>query len=139
MKRQSRVRRLALQGLCCLDSQGESAMELVDDFIADSRQPLETVDDARKLLRAVWAQREMLDASLTRHARNWQLHRLALVDRNVLRLAAYEMFETAVPHKVAITEAMALAGDFSTAESPRFVNAICDAIAKEIQAQTQRD
>ncbi len=119
--------------------QGEKVLDLVDQFIDDARQSAEIITQARRLVRQVWNQKEMLDQALGRHARNWQLGRLALVDRNILRLAAFEMFEARVPPKVAITEAMALGREFSTAESPRFINGVCDAIAREIHEQTRRD
>jgi N utilization substance protein B len=136
VKKLTRSRRLALQGLCCLDAQGDDAMDLAEGFIDDSKDDLDTRSRAKDLLRRTWGQREMIDQTLTRHARNWSLGRLAMVDRNILRLAVYEMFETDVPYKVAISEAMALAGDFSTAESPRFVNGILDAVAREIREDT---
>ena len=133
----TRARRLALQGLCCLDTQGGKVLDLIDDFVADSNEGDEINDTARDLLRHAWAQHEIYDGILKRHARNWELTRLALVDRNILRLATHELYETPTPFRVVISEAMALAREFSTAESPRFINGILDAIAREIHADTE--
>ena len=127
-----RARRLALQGLCCLDVQGERARGLVDSFLDDSREPPETLAAARELLAAAWADRAACDELLARHARNWELSRLALVDRNILRLAACELRQGKTPVRVVISEALKLAGEFSTSESPRFVNGVLDAVAKQI-------
>jgi len=82
--------------------------------------------------------KEQCDAILLRHARNWELSRLALVDRNILRLAVAEMRLGRTPHKVAITEAIKLAQEFSTAESPRFVNGVLDAVAREVFAGEEK-
>ena len=134
MKSPRRARRLALQALCCLDVQGEHAMELAAMFITDSREPPETIAAAGELLRQAYATREKSDQWLSRHARHWELGRLALVDRNILRLAVHEMLSGRIPPKIAITEALRLAQEFSTAESPRFVNGILDAVYKEMRA-----
>ena len=127
-----RARRLALQGLCCLDVQGEQAMPLVEHFIDDSRENPDVIADARSLLGKTFARRDECDKLLARHARHWQLTRLAMVDRNILRLGTYELLSASAPPKVVISEAIRLAREFSMAESPRFVNGILDAVAKEI-------
>lgn len=111
---------------------------MAEAFIDDSRDDLDTRSRGKDLLRGAWDKRDMVDQTLQRHARNWSLGRLAMVDRNVLRLAVYEMYETDVPPKVAISEAMALAEDFSTSQSARFVNGILDAVAREIREHTSR-
>ncbi len=77
--------------------------------------------------------RDEADAIMTRHAKHWDLQRLALVDRNVLRLTIAEMIDGRTPAKVAITEGIKLAQEFSTAESPRFINGILDAVARELE------
>ena len=73
-----------------------------------------------------------IDARITRASRNWRLERMARVDRNLLRLAVYEMtYESEVPDKVAINEAIEIAKRFGTAESPAFVNGILDRVLGE--------
>jgi N utilization substance protein B len=132
-----RARRLALQGLCCLDVQGEHAADLVDEFLRDSREPPPTLEAAAELLQAVRAAAGDCDALLARHARNWDLPRLALVDRNILRLACYELLAGRTPLKVVISEAIKLAHEFSAAESPRFINGVLDAVARELLEHRQ--
>ena len=121
-----------MQALCCLDVQGRGALDLAMEFIADSREPHDTIRQARKLATDCFHQREQTDQILARHARHWDMHRLALVDRNILRLAAHELLEGSAPPKAIISEALQLAKEFSSAESPRFVNGILDAVAREI-------
>jgi N utilization substance protein B len=132
VKRRHRARRLTLQGLCCLDVQDAHVKDLVEEFISDNRVDREVAADALALLRGAFEGRAESDVLLRRHTRHWNLERLALVDRNILRLAAYEMSVAGTPHKVAISEAMHLAREFSTAESPRFVNGILDAVHTEL-------
>lgn len=139
MKPSRRARRLALQALCCLDVQGDKVMDLVRLFITDSRETPETLATATDMLEQAFASRQESDCWLSRHARHWELGRLALVDRNILRLAVCEMVSGRTPPKVAITEALRLAQEFSTAESPRFVNGILDAVYKEMQANIAPD
>ena len=78
-----RARRLALQGLCCLDAQGPGAAELVHEFLADSHETPETIGAAHVLLRDAYADREACDEMLARHARHWELHRLARLAGNL--------------------------------------------------------
>jgi N utilization substance protein B len=124
---------LVLQGLCCLDAQGSKALELVVAFIDDSRDSPETISAARRLLQQAFADCPACDELLARHARHWELSRLAMVDRNILRLATSELRAGQVPYKAVISEAIALAKEFSSAESPRFVNGVLDAVAREVR------
>ena len=132
MNRRHRARRLALQALSCLDVQGTKAREGVLEFIDESRDPPEVRQTARGMLDAALADRDACDALVASHARHWGLDRLALVDRNILRLAVSELRGGSTPRKVVITEALQLAKEFSTAESPRFINGVLDAIAKDL-------
>jgi len=124
---------LALQGLCCLDVQGPDALDLIEAFIADSKESPQAQAAAGELMRGCLARRDECDAMLARHARHWDLSRLAMVDRNALRLAAHELLSGRTPYKVVISEALRLAREFSTADSPRFVNGVLDAVARELR------
>jgi N utilization substance protein B len=77
---------------------------------------------------------ERIDALIARHAENWRLDRMAVVDRNLLRLATYEfLFDTETPKTVVINEAIEIARRFSAQESPQFINGILDSIRKEVE------
>lgn len=108
-------------------------MDLALDFIEDSRESPQIIQTAGKMLAETFRESAKIDALLARHARHWEMSRLAMVDRNILRLAAWEISSGSTPPKVAISEAIKLAREFSTAESPRFVNGVLDAVAKELQ------
>ena len=107
-------------------------MSSASQFVDDSREPSATLSSAKSLLLKTTAVRSELDDVLRRHARHWQLSRLALVDRNILRLGVWEMLYGGTPPKVAISESLKLAQEFSTGESPRFVNGVLDAVYREL-------
>jgi N utilization substance protein B len=83
------------------------------------------------LVAGVAAEREALDRCIAEHARNWRVDRMAAVDRNVLRLAAFELLRTDTPRSVVLNEAVELARDFGAERSPSFVNGVLDAIAED--------
>lgn len=88
---------------------------------------------ADPLIVGVVKNRERLDALIRRHARNWEIGRMAVVDRNVLRLAIYEMLHRDdIPPVVSINEAVDISKRFSTEESGRFVNGILDRIKQDL-------
>jgi transcription antitermination protein NusB len=88
---------------------------------------------AEPLIRGVLAQIAELDAQIKKHARNWDIHRMAVVDRNVLRLAIYEMLHREdIPPVVSINEAVDIAKKFSTEESGGFVNGILDKVKGDL-------
>jgi N utilization substance protein B len=128
-----RVRRLALQGLCALDVQGEKAVELILQFIEESRESEETLKQARHTMLCAFAELKEADALLVHQAQHWNVARMALVDRNILRLTIWELRTQSTPKKVVINEAIQLAKEFASAESPRFVNGVLDAVAKRLR------
>ena len=139
MRNSYRARRLALQALFCLDAQGNKVWNLIEEFIADSDETPETIAAAKKLVRETFDCLPECDKILARHARHWDLSRLAMVDRSILRLAVMELLTGQTPFKVVITEAMRLAKEFSSAESPRFVNGVLDAVAREVRQETNAE
>ena len=88
---------------------------------------------AEPLIRGVIENRETLDEKIKFHAKNWDLHRMAVVDRNILRLAIYEMTHREdIPPIVSINEAVDIAKKFSTEDSGKFVNGILDKVKSEL-------
>jgi N utilization substance protein B len=95
----------------------------------DNRQFAETLADGTV------AHVERIDALIAKHAENWRLDRMAVVDRNLLRLATYEfLFDAGTPKSVVINEAIEIARRFSAQESPQFINGILDSIRKEVES-----
>jgi transcription antitermination protein NusB len=88
---------------------------------------------AEPLIRGALEHRTEADELIKKHAQNWDLHRMAAVDRNVLRLAIYEMlYREDIPPVVSINEAVDIAKKFSTQDSGKFVNGILDKIKGEL-------
>lgn len=88
---------------------------------------------ARELALGVRGDIDAIDARVAAHARNWRLDRMAVVDRNILRLATWELLRTDTPTAVVLDEAIDLAQRFADDPSPAFVNGILDAIARDVR------
>lgn len=113
-----------------VDASGEAFDRIVEHFDV----PKVAMEFARMLVAGVAARVADLDELVGQHARNWRVERMAAVDRNVLRLAAFELRETETPVAVVIDEAVDLARRFGSDTSPSFVNGVLDAIARELRA-----
>lgn len=88
---------------------------------------------AEPLIRGAIENRDKVDAEIIRHAKNWDINRMAVVDRNILRLAVYEMLcREDIPPVVSINEAIDIAKKFSTDDSGKFVNGILDKVKGEL-------
>jgi N utilization substance protein B len=88
---------------------------------------------ADPLIRGTLENRDEADGVIKKHAKNWELHRIAAVDRNILRLAIYEMLHREdIPPVVSINEAVDIAKKFSTQDSGKFVNGILDKVKDEL-------
>jgi N utilization substance protein B len=134
MGRRRKAREVALQFLYQLDQTGAGdPAPFEEDFW--SRHPVDA--DARafatELVRGAKAEQPKIDALIVESAEHWDLDRMAVVDRNILRMAVYELLcAPAVPAKVAINEAIEIAKKFGTAESSRFINGVLDRIHREL-------
>jgi N utilization substance protein B len=91
---------------------------------------------AEVLLRGAIKELPDIDDRITRHAAHWRLERMPVVDRNILRIAVYEMLRTDTPPAVIIDEALELARRFSGEESVHFVNGVLDAVRRELPTTT---
>jgi N utilization substance protein B len=127
----SRSRELALQVLFGHDACKATKLDVT--ALNDSEDPQAIKAFAGELVDGVLGQLDELDALITAAADNWDLGRLAVVDRNILRLAVHEMTSRPdIPTKVSINEAIELGKRFSTAQSGAFVNGILDRIRKDL-------
>jgi N utilization substance protein B len=133
--KRTKARERALQALYQIDV----AAEGIDDALGrfwKSFEPVEreVMELAEVLVRGVAENRRAIDGTIERISTNWRLDRMAKVDRNVLRLATFELgFLPEVPSKVVINEAIELAKRFGAGESPAFVNGILDRISQELK------
>jgi transcription antitermination factor NusB len=124
-------RELALQVLYQLDLRGQEVLDDLDACLkAGQAEPdSEVMQFAREIVTGYWEQRVPVDEKIEAAAKNWQLKRMAVIDRNILRLATFELlFRDDIPPLVSINEAIDMAKKFSTPQSGRFVNGILDHI-----------
>ena len=124
-----------------LDARGPTWGEKVE-LPAPTAEDTATRAFADTLIRGVLGQLDALDNVIRKHAKNWDLHRMAVVDRNVMRLAIHEMLTRHdIPPVVSINEAVDIAKKFSTHESGKFVNGILDKVKDDIlrPARTAKD
>jgi len=121
-----------MQLLCIFDVQGSQAWTAVEEFLGEQDAAPEVIDRAREFAKNVFTNREQWDKSLVSVSHRWDIERMGLVDRNILRMALFELGQPDVtPPKVAIDEAIELAKEFGTEESPGFVNGVLDAVWKK--------
>lgn len=126
-------RTLAVQFLFQRDFNTGDLREALADFWLEHKAGPKVQKFAEELICGVERERETLDRQLTRFAANWDVKRMGAVDRNVMRLALYEMnFCPDIPPVVSINEAIELAKELSSDESGKFVNGILDRARKEV-------
>jgi N utilization substance protein B len=132
MQNSRELRMQVIQLLCQFDSGNKDVARITQsDFDEDDSNTSEPNDKAKKLASDVWEDRSIGDAHIEPYTPEWPMHRQPLVDRNILRLARYEIVSGMTPPIVAIDEAIELAGMYSTEKSASFVNGVLDAIFHE--------
>ncbi len=128
MKTRHQARALALQALFEIDSVGHKPDLVLNYLILDENLSEEAAEFAHALVDGVTANQVKLDEIIGQHAPEWPVQQLAVIDRNILRIALYELQYTGdVPIKVAINEAIELAKTFGSDTAPRFVNGVLGA------------
>ena len=136
MKNRSRARAWALQALYAWEQRGAAAemgMPVLQDLFASLRVSPANRPYAEVLVRLVGQNVEKIDRTITESLTNWRLERLAVVDRAILRLGTAEMmFVDDVPPRMCIREMVQLAEKYGTADSPRFVNGVLDAVMRRV-------
>ena len=132
-------RRCALQALYQFDAstadpiEDERALQIVRSSLDDSTGTQQTHDAGFALARAAWEMRARTDELVAVLTPDWPTYRQPVIDRNILRLACYEILAGETPPKVAINEAVELAKEFSTEKSPLFINGVLDKIYKSLR------
>ena len=129
-------RERALQALFQIDVAGvelDAALEFAWRSVDAEKPDPESVAFARELVTGVCEHRDSIDEQINANSHHWRLDRMARVDRNVLRLAIYELLHRVdTPKKVILNEAIELAKEYGSEESSAFVNGILDKIAQGV-------
>ncbi len=134
MRKRSLAREYAVQALYNSDIIERPASQLLDSiFDMEGVPDSEVVDFAKYLVQLVDEHKEEIDRIISKFASNWPLDRMAVVDRNILRLGSAELlYAQDIPPKASINEAVELAKKFGEEDAYRFVNGILDRIRKEL-------
>ena len=136
MSTRRRAREIVLQLLYEADINGARDRDSQRNFIKSRLQGRSALTSfADELLAGTLANREQIDGHLSRLAKGWALNRMAVTDRNVMRMAAYEILFSDTPGRVAVNEAVVLIKRYGDKNSPRFVNGILDRLLKENESE----
>ena len=131
-----KARMAALQSLFAADVKGEGAEASLDWLASEDLLQASTVKFAASLVRGVTNSRPDLDSVIQRYAPAWPVVQLSLVDRNILRIALFELLHTPnVPRKTAVNEAVELAKVFGSDSSARFVNGVLGSVMAELDKE----
>ncbi|MEM6689716.1 MAG: transcription antitermination factor NusB [Planctomycetota bacterium] len=131
MSTRRRAREVVLQLLYEADLNEPRSAELARKFFLSRMQGRNALTDfAFRLFQGVIAERYQIDQQLGQLANRWSVSRMPVVDRNILRLGAFEIVHSETPPTVAINEAVILAKRYSDVKSPRFINGVLDKLAK---------
>ena len=125
-------RETVLKLLHSLEMNPKSSQELIDDFC--SAHEIDSVDDfAIEHFNGIIQNLDIIDNTIKKYAKNWKIERIALIDKNIMRIAIFEMTNlTDIPRVVSINEAVDIAKKYSTKDSGKFVNGILDKINKDL-------
>lgn len=127
------ARECALQMLYQLDVGKLAPGDIQESFWNMNEQPETVRKFAGQLFAGTVARLEEIDRTIQKHTQNWRLKRMAAVDRNILRVAVYELLSGAkTPRTVVINEALEIAKKFSTHESAQFVNGVLDSVKNQL-------
>ena len=131
-----KAREVALQVLYLCEFDAGQAESALNHFWRPGELDERDLQFTRRIVQGVLANREAIDSYIVDSSEHWRLDRMAMVDRNILRLAVYEfLFMEQTPKKVIINEAIEIAKRFSTEESTQFINGVLDSIRKRVEAR----
>ena len=132
MRKRTKAREYALQILYAIDITKDEPKDCIEHFWAGADEAAGEVKEfASALVLGVSDKKKEIDKIISEYATNWQLERMAVIDRNILRFSTYELlFMKDIPPKVSINEAIDIAKKFGGSDSGKFVNGILDKINK---------
>ena len=137
MRKRSRARELALQILYQVDLRGPDIVREVEEMLGRERRDEEVVAYAMIVVAGTIEQQPDIDRRIADTAEHWDLPRMAVIDRNVIRMATWELLvnDEDAPPKVVLNEAIELGKRYSTAQSGAFINGILDRILRTLEEE----
>ncbi|MBL4884014.1 MAG: transcription antitermination factor NusB [Planctomycetaceae bacterium] len=137
MSKRSKARELAMQMLFLIDMNNDIDDKIILNMIQDRLEDEELVKLSWSLYSGTMRYRTDLDAQIKKAAKNWSISRMAITDRNLLRLGCFELNHMDTPSSVVINEAVKLAKKFGAENSSSFINGILDKLSKEFHLQSE--
>jgi N utilization substance protein B len=121
---------MAMQALYEIDAVGRAPEAVTARLLGDAELSKENSEFVRELVNGTLKHREEIDRNLQKHAPAWPVDQIAIIDRNILRLAIFEiLFDNKVPVKVVVSEAVELAKTFGSEKSYKFINGVLGALS----------
>ena len=134
--RRHRARIASLQALFELEFAANQPDSIVERTLQESGLVGESAEFARTLMQGVTSQKQLLDQTIGRYAPAFPVDQLAPMDRNILRLALFEiMVQKSAPPKVAVNEAVELANEFGSETTPKFINGVLGSVIADIEKE----
>ncbi len=134
------ARELAMQALFYMDMQNDLSLQTLECFCENFRPPKKTQPFFLTLVKGVLETRPQVDGIIERFSKNWKIRRMSCVDRNVMRVAVYELaYCDDIPPKVTINEAVDIGKKFGSEESGAFINGIMDSIRDALDREGALD
>ena len=143
MGNRRRSRELAMQALFYVDMRQNKSEEILDLYLQSFTPSKKVLPFFLELVNGVIREKDRIDTMIERFSSNWKMSRMSCVDRNIMRIAVYEMFYCSdIPLKVSINEAIDVGKKFGTEESGAFINGILDSVRlvleeEEIKIKTE--
>ncbi|MBI2447472.1 MAG: transcription antitermination factor NusB [Candidatus Omnitrophica bacterium] len=133
MRKRTRAREFALKALYQIEMTKDNCPDSLATFWSDHKAEEDVKEFAAGLVSGTIENLKKIDEVIARHTDNWEISRMAKVDRNIMRMAAYELlFRDDIPPRVSINEAVDIAKKYGDMESGKFVNGVLDSIKGEI-------
>jgi len=140
MGNRRKAREIAMQALFFIDMAKTNDKENIKLFCDTYTPPKKVLPFFYKLIEGVISQKSEIDSIIDRFSNNWKINRMSCVDRNIIRIAVYELlFCDDIPSKVSINEAIDIGKRYSTDDSGAFINGVLDAICNKLKQKDKTE
>ena len=131
MGKRSTGRKLGMQALYQAELRKEDVNNFLEEFLEEAESLDETKDFAKELAQGAWSNKTEIDKLIKKYAIDWDLDRITIIDKSLLRMAFYELIYVKVPARIVVNEMVELAKKFCEDESPKFLNGIVGKYIKD--------
>jgi len=126
---------MAMQALCQWDAQRDQSSEALSEFLEVHHGHAKAIVFATLLVKGFWGEQKRVDTLIEAASTDWSLARMAMVDRNIMRVAVVELLKQPTPPKVLLDEAIEIGKEYGGKEAPRFINGVLDSVFKTVEKE----